>query len=55
MKMRTSPLVVPATRSHSRAATSQTGSASKSTGFARYSIRTGKPRPFDTSTSQGAR
>ncbi len=35
------PRSSPPTRSHSRAATSQTGSASKFTGFGRYSIRTG--------------
>jgi hypothetical protein len=50
-----SPGVVPATRPHSRAATSQTGSASKFGVFARYSMRTGKLRPSETSVSQGAR
>ena len=50
-----SPSVSPATRSHSRAATSHTGSWSKFGERCRYSIATGKLRPCETSTSHGAR
>ncbi len=55
MKTSMSPPVSAATRSHSRAATSHTGSESKFTGLARYSIWTGKVRPWDSRTSQGFR
>jgi len=50
-----SPSSSPATRSHSRAATSHTGSWSKFGERCKYSIATGKLRPCDTSTSHGAR
>ena len=50
-----SPSVCPATRAHSRAATSHTGSFSKLTALGRYSIATGKLRPCEVRISQGAR
>ncbi len=55
MNTKKSPSVCPATRAHSRAATSHTGSLSKFTVFGRYSIATGKLRPSEVRISQGAR